>query len=77
MLPTLTPGTMLEITAVTIPMIGAIYVYLDEDVDSEPKLVCHRLVSRENGFFVFRGDNRRVDDPKVSAANLIGEVCIS
>ena len=74
MMPTISPGSTIIISQINEIKCGGIYVFLDDDPDSFPKLVCHRLIGLEKERLTFKGDNRVIPDPEVKLSRLIGEV---
>ncbi|QNO15557.1 S24/S26 family peptidase [Alkalicella caledoniensis] len=53
--------------------IGKIYAYHD-DLESFPRLVCHRLIKIQGGLYYFKGDNRNKVDVPIKKDFILGEV---
>ncbi len=70
MLPTLPPGAIIEIRAITGGVRrGELLVFAGDEV-----LVVHRLVGRRGDSLILQGDNRTVPDAPVHPEHLIGRV---
>jgi len=74
MLPTIKPGSRLIINKFNNLSVGKIYVYIDRDLDSFSKIVCHRLYEINKYQYYFKGDNRNIIDNFVEVKDIIGEV---
>ncbi|MEJ2373271.1 MAG: S26 family signal peptidase [Sulfurimonas sp.] len=71
MLPTIPYDCEIIATPLRNIEIGDIYIYLDEDIDSKTKLVCHRLIKLLDGNFLFKGDNRCIADKPISKDKIL------
>ncbi|MBA3533499.1 MAG: S24/S26 family peptidase [Ardenticatenales bacterium] len=68
MVPTLRPGTTIEIVPATEPIaLGALVVFARRD-----SLVVHRLVRRTNGQWITQGDGRSLPDPPIDREQVLG-----
>ena len=55
----------------TAPGLGDVVVFVHEKAR---RLFVHRVTKKDGGFLVTRGDSARVDDGRISKANLLGHV---
>ena len=73
MLPTIPYKCEIIVSPIRSIEIGKIYIYLDEDIESKAKFVCHRLVESSGESFWFKGDNRSIKDMPIPKEKILWE----